>query len=169
MGLKFAIAEIMGYSVDDAYVAENYVTFDLCTERFDRGEKKRQFHHIVCFGKLAERAKIAIKRGGHYLVRGNISVVKYQDQAHGGVWIERTKILANDFQIVDADNSDPRNGGSGNTYDKSRQRYAKKSAKSHDEDVFYDPIPDAPENKGHSYSLEDAEIPVEYEPEQIPF
>lgn len=170
MGLKFAVAEIMGYATDDAYVAEKYVTFDLCTERFDSGEVKRQFIHIISFGKLAERVKVAVKKGGHYYVRGNISLVKYQDQAHGGVWIERLKILANEFQIVDADNSDPRNVGNGNAYGKSRQYYSKKNAnKQGGDDEMYDPRPDKPANAGHTYSLDDAEVPVEYEPEVIPF
>lgn len=165
MGLKFAVAEIMGYATDDAYVAEKYVTFDLCTERFDSGEVKRQFLHIISFGKLAERVKVAVKKGGHYYVRGNISIVKYQDQAHGGVWIERLKILANEFQIVDADNSDPRG-----VHGKSRQYYAKKNAANKSSrDEMYDPVPDAPVNAGHTYSLDDAEVPVEYETGEIPF
>ena len=165
MGLKFAIAEVMGYATDNAYVADKYITFDLCTERYDAGEIKRQFIHIMCFGKIAERAKTIILKGGHYHVRGNIVLTKYQDQAHGGVWIERFKVIANELNIVDGDVQDSKNGNN-NNFKKSRQYYTKKNQQEQEQ---FDPYPEKPTNSGHTYSLEDAEMPVEYEPAEIPF
>lgn len=160
MGLKYARAEIMGYAAEAPYIADKFVSFNLGTERLEKGKQKRMFFHIVCFGSLADRAKTIILKGGHYLVRGNLDSTKYQDQAHGGVWKESFKILANEIQIVDSDVQDPSQ--------KTKKAYTKKNNPHQysENEITFDPYPEK-QDTGHIYTQEDAEYPVDYEAEEV--
>jgi single-strand DNA-binding protein len=60
---------------------------------------KPEWHNIVCFDKLADTAKIYLKKGSSIFIEGKITNRSWDDKESGQKKY-RTEIIANDFTFV---------------------------------------------------------------------
>jgi single-strand DNA-binding protein len=67
------------------------------TEKFD-GENKTEWHHVLCFKRLAEIADQYLAKGRQCYVEGRIQTNKWTDK--NGVDRQRTEIVANKIELL---------------------------------------------------------------------
>ncbi len=72
--------------------------FSLATDEYSRGEKKTEWHNIVCFDKLAEIANEYLSKGRQVYIEGRIQTRKWQDQNGNNRQI--TEIVAHALQML---------------------------------------------------------------------
>lgn len=74
-------------------------TSDFYTNK--KGEKvtETQWHHIVIWGKLADRAEKFLEKGSQVVIDGKLNTRNYTDKE--GVKKYFTEIIANEFMMID--------------------------------------------------------------------
>lgn len=102
-------AQIIGNVTRDPEVRETTSGKSVCTlgvatnRRWKdaEGELKEsaEFHHVVCWGKLAELAKRFVQRGSKVFFEGRLQTREWEDEA--GIKHHRTEIIAQDMLVLD--------------------------------------------------------------------
>ena len=71
--------------------------FALATNRFSAGEKKTDWHNIMCFDKTAKIAGEYLKKGNQVCIQGQLTYEQYEQ--HGETKYV-TKVLVNRLHLV---------------------------------------------------------------------
>lgn len=68
-------------------------------DRDGNTQERTEWHQVVCFGKLADRAKKMVTKGRLVLVDGSITYREYHDSEGNKKW--STDIKAHNFLVLD--------------------------------------------------------------------
>lgn len=93
-------------------------SFPLATDKkLKDSSKVTSWHNIIAFGKVSEIVINFVKKGSKLYIDGEI---QYQNYEKDGVKCQATKILINDFSVLDEFKQSPRNNeksySNGNAY-----------------------------------------------------
>lgn len=93
-------------------------SFSLATNEFKgKGEQREEvteWHNIVCFDRLAERAGEYLKKGSQCYIEGKLQTRKWQDKNGNDRWT--TEILANDIGFLGGRSAGSGDGEGGGGY-----------------------------------------------------
>jgi len=109
-------AQIIGNITRDPEIHETKTGKKVCTigvstnRRWKNvdGEQKEaaEFHHVVCWGKLAELAEKFLKKGVKVFFEGRLQTRSWEDEA--GQKHNRTEIIAQEMLILDWNKATPK-------------------------------------------------------------
>ncbi len=100
---KVSLIGNLGKDVEIIYAGETKIgKFSVATtESFKKGEnweEKTEWHNIVCFNKIAERAERLLQKGTTVYLEGKISTSMWETDA--GEKRYKTEIIANNIQVI---------------------------------------------------------------------
>ena len=94
-----------------AVASVNIATNDYWTDKQGEKQERTEWHSLVFWGKLADRAQSYLKKGSQVYVEGRLQTRDWEDQQ--GQKHYKTEVVVTTMQFLDSRNSDPESAQEG--------------------------------------------------------